>query len=276
MYKHYMKFAQLGPNDLISQKEVYQIGDEVISLFPMSNEGLSFTDMSDEVYKQSRVIFCKTDFLGILFERLRKCDHLEHILITHHSDYEISQDIWSHKPTCIKKWYAQNAIHQTEGLIPLPIFLETPLPTRKKFYYLQDNFQRLANNQKEFSIYCAWDTGTSPERLNVMDRIKGTGLTWTNEQLPFEEYINNMSKHKFVASPRGNGTDCHRTWEALYVGCIPIVIRHKMYDEWSDLPILQIDDWSDLNREMLEEFSSREFNYEKLSLSYWRDRIRTF
>ncbi len=270
-----MKFTELLASDLISQKEIYQIGDEVISLFPISNEGLTYTDMSQDVYKKNRVIFCKTDFLGILFERLRNCnDDLQHTLITHHSDYEINHQIYSYKPKSIKKWFGQNVNFESVDLTPLPIFLESPKNPSDKFYYLQNNFQRLANNKKEFRCYCAWDNGTSSERSTVFEKIKSSGIPTTNEQLPFESYINNMSKHKFVASPRGNGLDCHRTWEALYIGCIPIVIRHKMYDEWSDLPILQIDDWSDLNTEMLVKFSSKEFNYEKLSLKYWRDRIR--
>jgi hypothetical protein len=29
--------------------------------------------------------------------------------------------------------------------------------------------------------------------------------------------------YAFVASPYGGGPDCHRTWEALILGCIPIV-----------------------------------------------------
>ena len=33
----------------------------------------------------------------------------------------------------------------------------------------------------------------------------------------------NQSKYAFVLSPRGRGLDCHRTWEALCLGCIPIV-----------------------------------------------------
>ena len=32
-----------------------------------------------------------------------------------------------------------------------------------------------------------------------------------------------MIKYTFILSPAGIGLDCHRTWEALCLGCIPIV-----------------------------------------------------
>ena len=32
------------------------------------------------------------------------------------------------------------------------------------------------------------------------------------------EYLRTLGQHRFVLSPRGNGLDAHRTWEALMVG----------------------------------------------------------
>jgi hypothetical protein len=76
-------------------------------------------------------------------------------------------------------------------------------------------------------------------------------------------------------SPAGGGIDCHRTWEAVLLGCIPIVKRFnvphdKVYD---DLPILVVDNWSDITQQLLyntiREFKNKNFNYDKLKLSYW-------
>ena len=36
-------------------------------------------------------------------------------------------------------------------------------------------------------------------------------------------YSNNRSK--FVLSPPGNGFDCHRTYESILLGAVPIVVR---------------------------------------------------
>lgn len=86
-----------------------------------------------------------------------------------------------------------------------------------------------------------------------------------------------MSKYSFVLSPFGNGYDCHRTWEALCVGAIPIIRAKQFKSLFADLPVLNVDEWSDINQELLQntirEFKQRKFNYEKLTLKYWTDQL---
>jgi hypothetical protein len=92
------------------------------------------------------------------------------------------------------------------------------------------------------------------------------------------DFLIDLRSHKFVLCPRGNGIDTHRLWETLYMGSIPIVLNCVALEEFSDLPILFIDSWNDINETMLEdkykEIVSRVWNMEKLKFSYWRDKIR--
>jgi hypothetical protein len=91
------------------------------------------------------------------------------------------------------------------------------------------------------------------------------------------------TQHVFVASPRGDGLDTIRTWEALMLGCIVIVRRIPggrecvLEELYADLPVVIIDRWSDLTRDFLDrilsEYEKRTFRYEKLGTSYWIDRI---
>jgi hypothetical protein len=90
-----------------------------------------------------------------------------------------------------------------------------------------------------------------------------------------------QSKYAFVLSPHGNGLDCHRTWEALCLGCIPIVKTSALDPMYVGLPVLILDDWYQANETMLAQkleeltplFSSPECQ-EKLHLNYWMERIR--
>ena len=87
-----------------------------------------------------------------------------------------------------------------------------------------------------------------------------------------------MSNYEFVASPRGNGIDCHRTWEALLVGSFPIVERHFMYDTYPTLPIIQIDSWDEVLEENFfnkteKTLSKKRLDLSALSMSYWREKI---
>jgi hypothetical protein len=51
-----------------------------------------------------------------------------------------------------------------------------------------------------------------------------------------------MCKYSFVLSPFGNGYDCHRTWEALLLGCIPIMKKSRIDSLFKYLPVLTRED----------------------------------
>jgi hypothetical protein len=87
-----------------------------------------------------------------------------------------------------------------------------------------------------------------------------------------------MTKYAFVLSPHGNGLDCHRTWEALILGCIPIVKRSLLDSLYEDLPVLIVYNWFNVNESLLnstiKKFKSKVFNYNKLKLEYWINIIK--
>lgn len=84
-------------------------------------------------------------------------------------------------------------------------------------------------------------------------------------------------KYAFVISPNGMGMDCHRTWEAILLGCIPIVRKSAIVPLYNDIPVLVVDEWSDITQELLDRsiktFSELEFSYDKLTMKYWVDKI---
>jgi hypothetical protein len=86
--------------------------------------------------------------------------------------------------------------------------------------------------------------------------------------------------YAFVVSPPGEGLDCHRTWEALCLGCIPIMISTPLDDMFEGLPVLIVKSWKDVSKDLLcktvEEYRTREFNLEKLTLNYWARQINAY
>jgi len=87
----------------------------------------------------------------------------------------------------------------------------------------------------------------------------------------------NMVQCAFVLSPHGNGLDCHRTWEALCLGCIPIVKTSGLDPLFEGLPVWIVSSWSDVTesnmRSKVDEFRNISFQYEKLTLKYWQSKI---
>jgi hypothetical protein len=241
---------------------------------------LSYNKLFDkEILNKNCIIFCKTDDLNYLFDNIRESNK-KYLLITHHSDYPIDNFRYSKKPNSIHKWFAINPTHICEDLISIPLGLKTH---KDPFYEPQymtkwfvQNIQTLKNNKKEFTIYCNWNL-TNPNRKNILNILNKNKLPLIYQSnLSFDEYAINMSKSLFVISPPGNGIDCHRTWESLYLGCIPIVIDNYIYDDWTDLPILKVKSYEDLNEEILINFLNKKYNYDKLYLNYWKDRIKKY
>lgn len=88
----------------------------------------------------------------------------------------------------------------------------------------------------------SFNPDTNPEERHRC--LAETGLELT-ARLPYEDYLRRLASAYFCVSPNGNGIDCVRTWEALYVRTIPIVTRSLVTDQHRDFPIVVLDDWSE-------------------------------
>jgi hypothetical protein len=100
-----------------------------------------------------------------------------------------------------------------------------------------------------------------------------------NTLLDHKTYFQELSTYKFVISPEGNGVDCHRHYEALMAGCIPIVeYSEYICDKYGDVPILYTRDYSEINDKYLEEVYERMkkkvYDFSALFLNYYEDDIK--
>ncbi len=75
--------------------------------------------------------------------------------------------------------------------------------------------------------------------------------------LDHSEHLRRLRDVKFVVSPPGHGIDCHRTWEALIMGCVPIVLNTTISSLYIDQPILVVNDWNEVTEKRLTAFEQR-------------------
>ena len=87
----------------------------------------------------------------------------------------------------------------------------------------------------------------------------------------FKTWVN-QSKYEFVISPFGGGLDCHRTWEALALNCIPIIHSSPLNKMFEGLPVLFVNSWTDVS--FAGSFESA-CAHPKLTLKYWTDLIKS-
>jgi hypothetical protein len=94
-------------------------------------------------------------------------------------------------------------------------------------------------------------------RLEFSRTLESNGFQ--NEELSNEEYFKTIGEHKFVTSPEGNGLDCHRHYEALLAGSIPIIERNpSIQEKYDKLPVLWTTNYSEITGTYLNE------KYEKM------------
>jgi len=113
----------------------------------------------------------------------------------------------------------------------------------------------------------------SPERLTDLAKIP-LGLVEVNpKNMPRTQVWKEAVNYTFAFCPYGAGPDCHRNWEILALGCIPIIKAFGQNDMFDNLPVLIVEEWSDINEQLLndtvEKFKTIKFNYDKLLLQYW-------
>lgn len=112
-------------------------------------------------------------------------------------------------------------------------------------------------------------------RRKLLNIIPDNIINYEQSIIKRSESYKNISKYSFVVSPFGHGFDCIRTFEALCLGCIVIMKKSFLDIIYEELPVLLVDEWTDINKELLDktliEFSNKTFNYEKLKMKYWID-----
>ena len=82
-----------------------------------------------------------------------------------------------------------------------------------------------APKDKKIGISFGFATESNAERTELKNMLLAHPAGHLVEERKQFDYLKKMSEYSFVASPEGNGVDCHRTWEAFYLNVIPISRR---------------------------------------------------
>lgn len=84
--------------------------------------------------------------------------------------------------------------------------------------------------KKTKNLFCSFNPSTFKYRQELTIELESRAIRI--EKYPDQEqFWKQMASHKYVLCPRGNGFDTHRFWEALWLGCIPIIINNKYTEE---------------------------------------------
>ncbi len=232
----------------------------------------------------------------------------KYILVSGDCDETVPVDIFNGKEDFLNfiensnliHWYSQNCISDHPKITRIPIGLHYHVLSKGDYYgqpmlsvfgqereIMQINLKNTIKPFWKRQIKCYSNFHFSMpsfykflhDRLDAVNKVPRELVFYQKHQITRYETFIRQCEYAFVLSPHGNGLDCHRTWEALVLGCIPIVKTSKIDKLYEELPVLIVNDWSDISYDLLEktvtEFKNKKFRYEKLTLNYWISKINS-
>jgi len=234
-------------------------------------------------FKDGSTIFVKTDFLKKFFSGFHPRIKGRYILVTHNSDFGIPGKFAKYldDPKLIA-WFGQNKEEFTHAkLHPIPIGIANRYWPHGNFQLLQRVKKEIKHLPKSIFMYLNITGQTFPsERIKVQDLFEKCSYCTSSGRVDYYTYLTHLRRSTFVLSPRGNGLDCHRTWEALYLGAIPILRNSSLNPLFDDLPVLLVDNWEEVNYPFLknqeEKIRLGKYDSKKLYLSYWLKKIDSY
>ena len=188
------------------------------------------------------------------------CDKLTHlpIGIDYHTDY------------------VKNNQHPYSQEKRLEDIKKVSIPLEHRSILCYGNFQHNNTSRRFKNVY-------GEDRKDIYDKLKNNTLIHfeqnKTDQYTFWKKINDYS---FIISPLGNGLDCHRTWEILILGSIPIVKTSVLDKIYEGLPVVIVNDWNDITLDNLVKWkkwvlnNKNNFIYDKLTTDYWKKEFNKY
>jgi len=256
--------------------------------------------------KNPSIYICTSAILHFINSMLPLID-FSFILVSGDCDETIPQEILNNidflkfvNDTRLIHWFCQNMTIDHHKITRMPIGLDYHTLTVRPLWgpiSSCDHQEKMLLLIKEKALpfwnrnikcyanfHFTMNTKLGYDRKDAFQKINKELIYYEEKTVPRLITWNKQKDYAFVICPHGGGLDCHRNWEALCLGCIPIVKTSAIDNLYNNLPVLIVKDWQDISIELLNEtissfkdkFDTNEFNIEKLKLSYWLKLINSY
>jgi len=262
-------------SEIISRRN-YEKLDKSNHIIIFENDSQVFYKATQLKIKSGDIIFSNTYFIESLFNKIRKTNLNNLIVVTSQTDIQIDDKLYSKKPPNVSKWYSINVSTQKENLHPIPYGLANEYSPKNVFR------NHLINNSVENKIekiYVNFELNTNYfHRKKILKKIRNKGDFYVEKNnLKPDIYAKNLGLYKYILCPWGNGFDTHRLWESLYSGAIAIVPKHQTFLTTEELPVVQYENINNLNiKKIFNSTPSSSHKLEKLNIDYWVNEIKRF
>lgn len=245
-------------------------------------------------------IYVCTDALVNFSQNFLPYITVDFVLVSGDSDVPINEALLHHPGirTLIEHkhllaWFAQNLATKHPKLQSLPIGLDyhtmwehpglwgisAVSPIAQENSLLNTYAASPEFNQRYLAGYCNWHFAIHRgDRQECHEKIDKTVSFFEPTAVPRNSNWLRQAECMFVVSPEGAGLDCHRTWESLLLGNIPIVKRNALSDLFNNLPVFIVEEWQEVNRDAMLSFaqavSTQKFDFSPLFRECWTRKFR--
>lgn len=278
--------------ELINYNWMPTIADHCLDLSPefYASAGVSrlhsHMEFIPENVVENDIVFVKTDFVH---NGTFQADFLPRIknrftLVTGISSYSVEgrhQEILDNG--LVKHWFCTNPPSSNE-VIPLPIGFEEKERSGGDQHVLNSallNYPKWSS--KSDKLYLPYhDVGTNPKRdaqVRFLSSLEYVDVE--TERLGFIEYLNKMSKYKYILCLSGAGDDTHRNYEAMLVGSTPVMLVTplKRVFDFYNLPSVFLREWYDLEKTYKDFLLKNKYNWDVtdfLNVNTHKERILSY
>lgn len=286
------KIKANADNAFIHSSRSLHYSSDLTNEYPLT--GNPYLNLELDMSIDIKTIFLQTDSIDMFYLLyLKKLQH-PFILITGDSDTSLSCENFRYLNNILKndnliKWYAQNLDHNHEKLKFLPIGVdyhtsdESIFTQNRKLKTILENAQPIRD--RSLSCYCNWHFFLNRgDRKKCFESVDKNLCFYEPERVPREKSWKKNSEYTFTLSPQGGGVDCHRTYESIVLGSIPILKKNSITKHLEHLPIVILDDWSEISRDLLiekkAEILNSKYDFSEMIYEFWAAKIyqnqRTF
>ena len=178
---------------------------------------------------------------------------MKFIIFTNLEDTPIDDFIVNKIPSNVVCISAVNAITHGDKVIPAPYGVQRRMnQSDDRIEKLIDSMEYVPSNPRGL-LYVSHNESSNAKRLGIKSLFYDKDWAEVNEQrVPYNVFLYNLSGSKFMICPVGNAIDCHRNWEVIYMRRVPVMTRDPYLEElYKDYPVLFVDDYSQVTKELL-------------------------
>ncbi len=233
----------------------------------------------DEV-KHGDTIFVGGNYVDFFFDVVYYHITVPFILVTHNSVLGVPDKYARYlQEEKLIAWFGKNPLDNSHPkLFPIPNGIPNKHWPWGDIHIIDAIRANLPAIKKDKLLYMNFALETNLDsRQNVQDFFCTKDFCTLSSRKPFDQYLQELAESKFVLSPPGKGLDCHRIWETLLMGSIPVVLSSTLDPLFDDLPVLIVNDWQEVTEEFLEatyeQMTTKTYNMQKLFGDYWLRQI---